>query len=92
VIECCRELELSDIKALESLPRLKHLDIRSCKMTDEAVSKLSRWRRLKHLGISWGYGVNNVIRAIGMKLSSLFLEVWDVWKIGEYDCGDGVES
>jgi hypothetical protein len=42
-------------------------------MTDEAVSALSLCRELKHLGVSWSDGLNDVLRVIGMKLSSLEL-------------------
>jgi hypothetical protein len=42
-------------------------------MTDEAVSALSRCAKLKHLTIEWSDGLNEVLRVIGMNLSSLSL-------------------
>jgi hypothetical protein len=75
------ELESSDIKAIASLPLLKFLDIRHCKMTDKAVSALSNCVQLKHLKISSCAGMNDVLRVIGMNLKGLGVrnapaEVW----------------
>jgi hypothetical protein len=67
-------LESSDIKALASLPRLKFLDVGFCKMADEAFPSLSRCGKLKRLGISFGSGLNDVLRVIGMNLVSLDIQ------------------
>jgi hypothetical protein len=64
----------SEIEALASLPRLKFLDVKLCTITEEAVAALSRCRKLKHLGVSWSDGLNDVLRVIGVNLSSL-----DLW-------------
>jgi hypothetical protein len=39
-------------------------------MKNEAASALSRCSKLKHLGIGWSGGINDVIRVIGLNLSS----------------------
>jgi hypothetical protein len=49
---------------------LKSLDIINCEMNNEAASGLSRCSKLKHRGIGWSGGINDVIRVIGLNLSS----------------------
>jgi hypothetical protein len=71
----------SEVEALASLPCLKFLDVKGCAMTDEAVAALSRCMTLKHLGVSWSDGLNDVLRVIGVNLSSLDLltEMAETW-------------
>jgi hypothetical protein len=87
VVESCRDLERlilnvfddewklvsSDIEAFASLPRLKYLDLRLCGLADEAVSTLSRFKQLNHLGIDWREGLIDVLQVIGKGLVSLEL-------------------
>jgi hypothetical protein len=84
-VECCRdieelsfvdwsgdvELKRSDIEAIASLPRLKLLNT-NCRITDDAVSVLSRCKGLKHLTLGWvSFDLNNIIPTIGRNLVSL---------------------
>jgi hypothetical protein len=82
-VECCCEIEevsfdsddivltRSDIEAIASLPRLKSLNT-NCRITDDAVSVLSRCKGLKLLTLGWvSFDLNNIIPTIGRNLASL---------------------
>jgi hypothetical protein len=56
-----------------------------------AASALSRFRKLKHLGIVWSDGLVDVLRIAGAKLVSLnifLIENTDVWQVVAENCPD----
>jgi hypothetical protein len=86
-VECCREIEeisfdegsgrdvleliRSDIEAIASLLRLKSLNI-NCRITDDAVSVLSRCKGLKYLTLGCvSFDLTSILHIIGINLISL---------------------
>jgi hypothetical protein len=83
IVECCpvverliidfkSKLQHSYIKALASLPRLKHLSVNGSIACD-AISSLSLLKGLKNLKICWDDDVADVLPVIGQNLISLAL-------------------